>query len=113
MPHIKLPNILRGNLIMKQTGTSKPSRAVHYGFEKIPSGIQGPDAITGGGFSNERPAPGRCSPACGRSLFAVEFIARGITGNEPGVFPVSGEKINDLKKNSSQRTVNRARNRWQ
>ena len=40
------------------------------------------------------------APGCGKTLFAMEFIARGIIDyNEPGVFIAFEEKIDDLKKN--------------
>jgi len=69
-------------------------------FEKIPSGIKGLDEITGGGLPKGRPALVSGGPGCGKTLFAMEFIARGIIDyNEPGVFVAFEEKIDDLKKN--------------
>lgn len=39
-------------------------------------------------------------PGCGKTLFAMEFIIRGIVDhNEPGVFVAFEEKIDDLEKN--------------
>jgi circadian clock protein KaiC len=68
---------------------------------KVPSGIKGFDAITGGGLPKGRPALVSGGPGCGKTLFAMEFIIRGITDyNEPGVFVSLEEKIDDLKKNS-------------
>jgi circadian clock protein KaiC len=69
-------------------------------FEKIPSGIRGLDEITGGGLPKGRPCLVSGGPGCGKTLFAMEFIARGITDyNEPGVFVAFEEKIPDLEKN--------------
>ena len=85
---------------MKNTGKMKPARAGKFEFEKIPSGIKGLDEITGGGLPKGRPALVSGGPGCGKTLFAMEFIARGITDyNEPGVFIAFEEKIDDLKKN--------------
>jgi len=67
---------------------------------KVPSGIKGMDVITGGGLPKGRPALVSGGPGCGKTLFAMEFIVRGITDyNEPGVFVAFEEKIDDLKKN--------------
>ncbi|MDD1698632.1 MAG: circadian clock protein KaiC [Methanoregula sp.] len=67
---------------------------------KVPSGIKGLDVITGGGLPKGRPSLISGGPGCGKTLFAMEFIIRGITDyNEPGVFVAFEEKINDLKKN--------------
>jgi circadian clock protein KaiC len=69
-------------------------------FEKVPSGIKGLDDITGGGLPKGRPTLLSGGPGCGKTLFAMEFIARGITDyNEPGVFVAFEERIDDLKKN--------------
>ena len=67
---------------------------------KVPSGIKGLDVITGGGLPKGRPSLVSGGPGCGKTLFAMEFIIRGITDyNEPGVFVAFEEKIDDLKKN--------------
>ncbi len=69
-------------------------------FEKSPSGIKGFDDITGGGIPKGRPSLVSGGPGCGKTLFAMEFIVRGITDyGEPGVFIAFEEKIDDLKKN--------------
>lgn len=85
---------------MKNTGKIKPARAGKFEFEKTPSGIKGLDEITEGGLPKGRPALVSGGPGCGKTLFAMEFIARGIIDyNEPGVFIAFEEKIDDLKKN--------------
>jgi circadian clock protein KaiC len=79
---------------------AKPSPAVTSVFEKVPSGIKGFDDITGGGLPKGRPALVSGGPGCGKTLFAMEFIARGITDyHEPGMFLAFEEKAGDLEKN--------------
>ncbi len=69
-------------------------------IEKIPSGIKGFDDITRGGLPKGRPSLVSGGPGCGKTLFAMEFIVRGITDyGEPGVFVAFEEKIDDLKMN--------------
>jgi circadian clock protein KaiC len=69
-------------------------------FEKVPSGIKGFDDITFGGLPKGRPALVSGGPGCGKTLFAMEFIVRGITDyGEPGIFVAFEEKIGDLKIN--------------
>ncbi|MDD1712262.1 MAG: KaiC 1, partial [Methanoregulaceae archaeon] len=69
-------------------------------LEKIPSGIKGFDDITGGGLPKGRPSLISGGPGCGKTLFAMEFIIRGIADyQEPGVFVAFEENIDDLKKN--------------
>ncbi|MCK9590827.1 MAG: circadian clock protein KaiC [Methanoregula sp.] len=69
-------------------------------FEKSPSGIKGFDDITGGGLPKGHPSLISGGPGCGKTLFAMEFVVRGITDyGEPGVFVAFEEKIDDLKKN--------------
>ena len=85
---------------MKNTGKIRPARAGKSEFEKIPSGIKGLDEITSGGLPKGRPVLVSGGPGCGKTLFAMEFIARGIIDySEPGVFIAFEEKIDDLKKN--------------
>jgi circadian clock protein KaiC len=67
---------------------------------KVPSGIKGLDMIMGGGLPKGRPSLVSGGPGCGKTLFAMEFIIRGITDyHEPGVFVAFEEKIDDLKFN--------------
>jgi circadian clock protein KaiC len=83
---------------MKQKSKSKSAEPGE--LAKVPSGIKGFDVITGGGLPQGRPALVSGGPGCGKTLFAMEFIIRGITDyNEPGVFVAFEEKIDDLKKN--------------
>lgn len=54
---------------------------------KAPTGVSGLDEVTRGGLPRGRPTL-VCGPAgCGKTLFAMEFLVRGITElDEPGVF---------------------------
>ena len=54
---------------------------------KAPTGIQGLDEVTGGGFPRGRPTLICGSAGAGKTLLAMEFLIRGATEfNEPGVF---------------------------
>jgi circadian clock protein KaiC len=67
---------------------------------KSPTGIQGLDEITGGGFPKGRPTLICGSAGCGKTLLAMEFLVRGATQfNEPGVFMAFEETTKDLTKN--------------
>jgi circadian clock protein KaiC len=70
------------------------------GLRKVPSGIEGLDEITGGGLPKGRSTLVSGGPGCGKTLFAMEFIVRGILDHdEPGVFVAFEEKVDDLKRN--------------
>jgi circadian clock protein KaiC len=68
---------------------------------KTPTGIEGLDQITDGGF----PRGGRptlvCGGAgCGKSLLVMEFLVKGATKyGEPGVFMSFGETTQELTQN--------------
>jgi len=84
----------------KRKMNTKTAHAPIFEFEKIPSGIKGLDDITRGGLPKGRPSLVSGGPGCGKTLFAMEFIARGITEyGDPGVFIAFEEKTDDLKKN--------------
>src|SRR5579859_7277782 len=58
---------------------------------KAPTGIQGLDEITGGGFPRGRPTLVCGSAGAGKTLLAMEFLVRGATEyNEPEI-PWPGE----------------------
>jgi circadian clock protein KaiC len=83
----------RISTIMATKKTSIPT------LEKVPTGINGLDEITGGGL----PA-GRSSLICGgagagKTLFSIEFIVRGAINKEPGVIITFEENAEDLEKN--------------
>ena len=67
---------------------------------KSPTGIQGLDEITGGGFPRGRPTLVCGGAGCGKTLLATEFLVRGATQfNEPGVFMAFEETEAELKAN--------------
>jgi circadian clock protein KaiC len=67
---------------------------------KAPTGIQGLDEITGGGFPRGRPTLVCGSAGAGKTLLAMEFLVRGATEyNEPGVFMAFEETAAELTQN--------------
>lgn len=69
-------------------------------FPKTPTGISGLDEITTGGFPEGRPILICGSAGCGKTLFAMQFLVKGITEyNEPGVFMSFEETSDDLTQN--------------
>jgi circadian clock protein KaiC len=69
-------------------------------LSKAPSGIGGLDEITGGGLPRGRPTLVCGGAGCGKTLFATEFLVRGITDfGEPGVFMAFEESADELAAN--------------
>src|SRR5580692_6355192 len=69
-------------------------------LKKVPTGIGGFDEITGGGVPLGRPTLVCGAAGCGKSLFATEFLVRGVVQyNEPGVLMTFEETADDIKKN--------------
>lgn len=69
-------------------------------FPKISTGIQGLDEITEGGFPQGRPILICGSAGCGKTMFGIQFLVKGITEyNEPGVLMSFEESSADLSKN--------------
>ncbi len=69
-------------------------------FPKTPSGVEGLDEITEGGFPKGRPTLICGGAGCGKTLLSMQFIIKGITQfNEPGVFMSFEEPSNDLSLN--------------
>jgi len=67
---------------------------------KTHTGIPGLDEVTLGGLPTGRPTLICGGPGCGKTLFALEFIVRGIElYNEPGVFIAFEEKPEELATN--------------
>jgi circadian clock protein KaiC len=67
---------------------------------KAPTGIQGLDEITQGGFPRGRPTLICGSAGAGKTLLAMEFLVRGATEyNEPGVFMAFEETASELTQN--------------
>jgi circadian clock protein KaiC len=69
-------------------------------FPKTPTGVEGLDEITEGGFPKGRPTLICGGAGCGKTLLSMQFLIKGITQfNEPGVFMSFEEPINDLTLN--------------
>ncbi|MEX2411670.1 MAG: circadian clock protein KaiC, partial [Candidatus Paceibacterota bacterium] len=67
---------------------------------KSPTGIEGFDEITLGGLPKGRPTLVCGGAGCGKTLFAMEFLVRGVTQfNEPGVFMSFEETKEELVAN--------------
>src|SRR5271170_475210 len=67
---------------------------------KAPTGIQGLDEITRGGFPRGRPTLICGSAGAGKTLLAMEFLVRGATEyNQPGVFMAFEETAPELAQN--------------
>jgi len=67
---------------------------------KAPTGIPGLDEITNGGLPRGRPTLVCGSAGCGKTLFAIEFLVRGVTQyREPGVFMAFEETGEELTQN--------------
>jgi circadian clock protein KaiC len=67
---------------------------------KAPTGIQGLDEITGGGFPLGRPTLVCGAAGCGKTLLAMEFLVRGaLEQDEPGVFIAFEETAEELAAN--------------
>lgn len=67
---------------------------------KAPTGIDGLDEITGGGLPRGRPTLICGSAGCGKTLFGMEFLVRGVTEfDEPGAFIAFEETEEELAQN--------------
>jgi len=87
---------------MKKATSSKKSIQKRDALPKTPTGISGLDEITKGGFPKGRPVLICGSAGCGKTLFAAQFLVKGITDyNEPGVFMSFEETASDLTQNVS------------
>ncbi len=69
-------------------------------LRKTPTGIQGLDELTGGGLPRGRPTLICGGAGCGKTLLAMEFLARGAEEfGEPGVFVAFEERSEELATN--------------
>lgn len=84
---------------MQKAKTTKQQKE-DFHFPKVPSGIDGLDEITEGGFPQGRPTLICGGAGCGKTLLSMQFIIKGITEfNEPGVFMSFEEPSKDLSLN--------------
>lgn len=76
------------------------SKSNSFIFPKTPTGVDGLDEITDGGFPKGRPTLICGGAGCGKTLLSMQFLIRGITEyNEPGVFMSFEEPSDDLTLN--------------
>ena len=69
-------------------------------LQKAPTGIHGLDEVTGGGLPRGRPTLVCGGAGCGKTVLAMEFLARGaMQYGEPGVFVSFEETTDDLTLN--------------
>ncbi len=81
-------------------GTTATTNDKEFKFPKTPTGIEGLDEITEGGFPKGRPTLICGGPGCGKTLLGMQFLIKGITEyNEPGVFMSFEEPSRDLSLN--------------
>lgn len=81
---------------------SSEENSVHHlnTLPKTPTGINGLDQITFGGLPTGRPTLICGSTGCGKTLFSLEFLIRGVQQfDEPGVFMAFEEKPEELAMN--------------
>ncbi len=84
---------VRASLFTKRASSTRS-------LPKAPTGIQGLDEITAGGFPAGRPTLVCGSAGAGKTLLAMEFLVRGATEyNEPGVFMAFEETAAELTQN--------------
>src|SRR5512142_2822043 len=71
------------------------------GIDKCPTGIQGFDQITFGGLPRGRTTLVCGGPGCGKTLFGMEFLVRGVRDfGEPGVCLSFEETVKELTDNA-------------
>jgi circadian clock protein KaiC len=69
------------------------------GIERLASGIEGFDLISGGGVPCERLTLVAGTAGSGKTLFATQFLAQGIKNGEPGVLVTFEEHPEDIARN--------------
>ena len=78
----------------------KQTKSHSFIFPKTPTGVDGLDEITDGGFPKGRPTLICGGAGCGKTLLSMQFLIKGITNyNEPGVFMSFEEPSDDLTLN--------------
>lgn len=76
------------------------SKSHSFIFPKTPTGVDGLDEITDGGFPKGRPTLICGGAGCGKTLLSMQFLIKGITEyNEPGVFMSFEEPSEDITLN--------------
>lgn len=79
---------------------SKNKKQDTFSFPKTPTGVEGLDEITEGGFPKGRPTLVCGGAGCGKTLLSIQFLIKGITEfEENGVFMSFEEPSKDLSLN--------------
>lgn len=82
------------------------------GLPRVPTGINGFDQLALGGLPAGRSTLVGGTTGSGKTLFALEFLARGIEGDQgPGVFVTFEESPEDIRRNAA--TLGFAIQRWE
>src|ERR1700749_675586 len=84
---------------MSSRKKSRPARHTPPRLEKAPTGIDGLDSITAGGFPRGRSTLICGGPGCGKTLFGMQFLVNGAAMGEPGVAITFEESGEDLAEN--------------
>jgi circadian clock protein KaiC len=84
----------------RSTQASGKKNSANLSLPKTPTGIQGLDEITGGGFPRGRPTLICGSAGAGKTLLSIEFLVCGaMEYDEPGVFMAFEETAAELGQN--------------
>ncbi len=82
--------------------TMDPLMKKPYRLRKVPSGIEGFDAITGGGLPQERTSLVMGGPGTGKTVFALQTLVNGALQNgEPGIFVAFEENARQIVANAA------------
>lgn len=83
-----------------QKNNRSNSKTEKFIFPKTPTGVEGLDEITDGGFPQGRPTLICGGAGCGKTLLSMQFLIKGITEyGESGVFMSFEEPSKDLSLN--------------
>src|ERR1700723_3367864 len=92
--------VLKATLDMPMNKAASTKNTLSRSLPKAPTGIQGLDEITGGGFPRGRPTLICGSAGAGKTLLSMEFLVTGaMEYNEPGVFMAFEETAPELTQN--------------
>ncbi len=82
------------------TRTRRPAAAPPTALSKVPTGVRGLDELLEGGLPAQRTTLVCGGAGCGKTVFALEFLVRGIVEHgDPGVFVALEEAPDELAQN--------------
>src|SRR6266481_9412794 len=71
------------------------------GLHKMPTGVEGFDAITGGGLPRNRTSLILGGPGCGKTVFSLQTLVNGARHfGEPGIFVAFEENSRHIQANA-------------